>query len=585
MTTTARLILASSLLALLYTPLSRADACGQPATPIAEIQGTGDRSPLAGRTVTVEGVLTLDLRHPGGFQGFYLQQADHQVDADPRTSEAVFVYTRRPQGTAGERLRLTGTVKEYHGLTELVGIQALAVCGREALPEPLPITLPWQTPPEALENMRVRAQGPLTVIDNFRLAQYGELTLAGADQITATELHAPGPAALDLARRQREQRLLLDDGRRERDPRPVPWPPAGLTADTSLRAGDRVRDLTGVLDFRFDAWRMQPEASPTFESGNPRPPPPQRPDTPHVRVMAFNLGNYFNGDGRGQGFPTPRGADSLSQFQRQHQRLLAALQAPDPDILSLAEVENDGYGPDSAIAQLARALGPEWRVVATPGQDGDDQIRTAMLYRADRVRAEGPPQRLTTGPFRHRGRPPLSQVFRARSGDAGVRVLSVHLKSKSCRGATGAERAPGNGEGCYANQRRHSAQALVDWLARVPEPANLAGTLVTGDLNAYARETPIELFRAAGYASMTHQFQPCSAHHCPGTTYRYNGATGTLDYALASASLQPRVLAARPWKLNADEPRALGYQGRLAGDAALPWRSSDHDPVITDLRL
>lgn len=562
-----------------------ASSCGDPATPISQVQGRTGQSPMAGQTVTVEGIVTHDARVPGGFQGFYLQQADHQTDDDPLSSEAVFVYTRRRSGRVGERLRVTGKVKEYHGLTELVGVKALTLCGREPLPEPAPLALPWSALPESLENMRVRFEHPLTVIDSHHLGQYGELTLAPTDQVKATEYQAPGLAAVRVADRNRQQRVMLDDGRRLKNPRPLPWPPGGLQWDQTIRAGDQVDELAGILDFRFGDWRLQPESPPVFVPTNPRQPPPARPAQPHIRVMTLNLANYFNGDGRGQGFPTPRGAESMARYQTQHQRLVTALRAPDADILALAELENDGYGPNSSIAALADALGPAWRFVATPNADGRDEIRTALLYRKDRVQPSGPPERLNTGPFRHHGRPPLSQMFRARDGEALVRIVTVHLKSKSCRGATGPDLDQNDGEGCFGHRRVRSATAILDWLPALPTPATLSGTLITGDLNAYARETPLAVFQAAGFASTVHRAQPCGPDACPHYTYRYKGEKGTLDYALASDALQPRVLTAATWLLNADEPRALGYEFVPDTGQALPWRSSDHNPVITDIQL
>lgn len=539
---------------------------------------------MAGQTVTVEGIITRDARMPGGFGGFYLQQADYQTDNDPRTSEALFVYTRRSAGEPGMRVRVTGRVKEYHGLTELVSIKTLNVCGQEVLPEPIPVKLPWSVTAEALENMRVRFDQPLTVIDSYNLGRYGELTLAPTDQVNATEYLPPGPSAVEAARKNRDQRLLLDDGRRKTNPRPIPWPPGGLTPERTVRAGDQVSDLIGTLDFRFGDWRLQPESPPAFEQANPRQAPPPRPAEPHIRIMAMNLANYFNGDGQGQGFPTPRGAGHRSGYQEQHQRLLAALQAPDPDILALTEVENDGYGPDSAVTNLAHALGPDWRVVETPGSDGTDEIRTTMLFRQDRVEQTGPPTRLTSGAFQRQGRPPLSQTFLAREGGQRIRVVAVHLKSKSCRNASGADRDQNNGEGCYASRRSGSARAILDWLATLPAPPDLAGTLITGDLNAYARETPLAVFRAGGFSSMVHEHQPCTPGACRHYTYRYKGEKGSLDYALASSSLRPRVLTAATWLINADEPRALGYRGPVDSAQPMPWRSSDHNPVITDLR-
>jgi predicted extracellular nuclease len=101
------------------------------------------------------------------------------------------------------------------------------------------------------------------------------------------------------------------------------------------------------------------------------------------------------------------------------------LLAPDPDILAVTELENDGYGPHSSIASLADALGSPWRFVSTPGQDGDDEIRTGLLYRGDRVRTIVEPERLISGPFASAGRPPLAQNFSRVDGETtGIRRMA-----------------------------------------------------------------------------------------------------------------------------------------------------------------
>src|SRR5690554_7233971 len=74
-----------SLILAALLPAVAAASCGDPATPIHRIQSDGTRSPLAGQTVTVEGIVTRDAREPGGFNGFYLQQADHETDNNPAT--------------------------------------------------------------------------------------------------------------------------------------------------------------------------------------------------------------------------------------------------------------------------------------------------------------------------------------------------------------------------------------------------------------------------------------------------------------------------------------------------------------------
>lgn len=579
------LLAARSLVLFLLTPLaSAAGSCGEASTPIARVQGDGETSPLTGQTVTVEGILTLDARGEEGFRGFYLQQPDDEADDNPATSEALFVYTHRRQGTQGQRLRLTGEVREFHGLTELVKIRNLIVCGPGTLPKATVIEPSASVPYEALENMRVTVASPLTVIDSYNLAQFGELTLAPGDQVIATEYLPPGPKA-DKLDDSVSGRITLDDGRGNRNPRPVPWPPGGLRIDNTVRMGDTLHDIAGVLDFRFGQWRVQPESPPEFIASNPREPAPVRPDGATLRVMTLNLANLFNGDGRGGDYPTPRGATTESAYRQQQARLVSALTAPDPDILAVSELENDGYGQHSAIAALARALGPQWRYIRTPGQDGTDAIRTALYYRQDRVIPVGKAERLTSGPFRTRGRPPLVQAFRLTNRKESVRVAVPHLKSKSCRGASGPDRNQGDGQGCYAHRRIRAAEAIVDWLAGLPGQPELAGTLITGDFNSYTRETPLDVFRQRGYTSMVARHHPCNPRNCQHYSYRYKGQKGSLDHALASDRLAPRVVNAVTWRINADEPRALGYQSEIAPDSTGPWRSSDHNPVIVDLRL
>lgn len=562
-----------------------ASACGEPATAISAVQGNGPASALTGQTVTVEGILTQDSRSKGGLGGFYLQQADHQTDHNPATSEAVFVYTNRDTGKPGMRLRVTGKVKEYHGLTELVAVKSIRKCGQAALPKPVTIDLPWSMNPESLENMRVAFRHPLTVVDNYNLAKYGELTLAASDQVQPTEYLSPGQQAHRLSASHRQNRVLLDDNQSVRDPRPVPWPPEGLSPSTTVRAGDQIDRLAGVLDFRFDAWRIQPVNDPRFLATNPRKKPPPRLPGDSVRVMALNLGNFFNGNGQDAGFPTPRGAETSAEFREQRRRLIQSLQAPDPDILAVAELENDGYGSDSAVVGLARFLGNHWGFVSTPGNDGDDKIRTALLYRRDRITPVGSPARLADGVFRFGGRPPLAQDFRRTVGEQTVRIIVPHLKSKSCRGAVGEDRDQADGQGCYTSQRVAEARALANWPDAFSRDTRSVGTLIVGDFNSYAREQPLSILSRSGFASMVHQFHPCTRANCPHYTYRYKGEKGTLDYALASTNLRPLVLQAQTWLINADEPRALGYQGISRSDQHGPWRSSDHNPVIVDLRL
>src|SRR5665811_236100 len=65
----------------------------EPTHTIAQVQGTGAATTLAGTVVTVEGVVTADHR-VGGYEGIYVQTADSggTEDATPGASDGIFVY-------------------------------------------------------------------------------------------------------------------------------------------------------------------------------------------------------------------------------------------------------------------------------------------------------------------------------------------------------------------------------------------------------------------------------------------------------------------------------------------------------------
>jgi predicted extracellular nuclease len=546
-------------------------ACGSPATPIAMIQGAGEQSPMEGKQVTVEGILTRDARQGTGLKGFYVQQADTETDNNPATSEALFVYSRKPGGREGDRLRVTGYVKEYRGLTELVRISELLTCGPGKQPAPVEISLPWDdNQPEALENMRVKVTGPLTIIDQYQLYRYGQVTLATSDQWTPTQRQRPGHTIPRVIAQQQKARLILDDGRSHTHPGQIIW----LGNSRPPRIGDQTGTMTGILDYRFNAWRFHPDSPVTLQRRNPRPDVPARPTDANLRVMSINLQNYFNGDGRGGGFEDSRGARTQAALRHQTAKLVAALTAPDPDIIAVMELEADGYGEHSSLAQLADALGEPWRYVRTePGQNLR-AIRNGLLYRPDRAEPRGSPRLLELA--QHQGRPVLAQSFRPVGTEQQVRIAVAHLKSKSCRNAAGNNLDQGDGQGCWAPARTRAAERIAGWLTGLPAPDNSRGNLLIGDLNSYAMEDPLTALARAGFRNLA----PKNAY-----SFRYKGRRGTLDYALADPTLAPSVLDSFYWPINSDEAPGLAYDGPDHTPQAGLWRASDHDPVITDLRL
>ena len=583
------LLLVPLLLAGCTAPLAEssadADAGDAGLVAIATVQGSGQRSPLEGRQVTVEGIVSARF---GGLDGVFL--ASHSPDADPATAEGLFLPQGRdaePKLRAGDRVRVSGKVVELGDAgSELTAIEParVEVLGRgEFEPLALASAPPSQGDWERYEGMLVTITVPLTVTGNEDLARFGELRASfGGRLFVPTELAPPGPAAQGIAAENARLMLRLDDGRTSRDPKTL-WflPGKRLKAEAPLRVGSVLGGVTGVIDQRFGSYRLQlSEAIGSIEQA-PRPAPPQVGGD--RRIAGFNLLNLFNGDGQGGGFPTERGAASEQDFQRQQAKLVATVQALDPDLAALMEIENDGYGPDSSIAGFVAALnaaGPhrDWAFVDAGTGPGDNPIRVGMIYRSTRVSPVGRPATLAQGPFLDRSRVPLAQAFRAGRGPVFV-VVANHFKSKGgCGEARGGDADQGDGQACFNATRVESARLLHTWLATDPTGTRPAGHLLIGDFNAYAQEDPIRLLRAEGWQDAFARMKLERPY-----SFVFQGQSGRLDHALLDAGLAERLRGAAEWHANADEADVFGYVSGKDPDSA--WRASDHDPLLLGLDL
>ena len=574
-------------IAMRVAPLVLALACAaalpamarQAITPIGTVQGAGAASPLVGQRVTVEGRVSADLRQ--GLGGFYLRGAD---DGDPATSDGVFVQTQPGDSLPDAAcLRVTGTVDELpagkggDSLTAMK-VERIQAASCRQLPPAGPIEL--SAPPsdwEAFEGMPVRITAPLTIAGLHGLARNGEIHAAFGGRLWQPgELAVAGtPAHAAIAADNARRALVLDDARLARDPDLVGYLPPAAT----LRVGMALTHVEGIVEQRFDGgWRLQvttPLAPPPVER------PLVAPVVPgSVKVGAFNLENYFNGDGAGGGFPTLRGAKSPEQLAAQQAKLVASINGLGADVAALMELENDGYGPESAIAQLVAALnadraGPgDWRFVDAGQGPGTNVIRVGIIYRASRLTPVGKPAVLEDGPFVEHSRVPLTQSFRHGKGPA-FSVTAIHLKSKGCGKAEGAERDVG--DGCWNATRTESVRRIGAWLASDPTGSGSPHAVVLGDYNAHAREEPLRVLEDKGWRdafAIAGVERPYS--------YVYNALSGRLDHALISPSLAPLLRGASEWHINADEADAPGYAGR---NEPGPWRSSDHDPMLIGLDL
>ncbi|MBD9480705.1 ExeM/NucH family extracellular endonuclease [Pseudoxanthomonas sp. PXM02] len=568
-------LLTLALLASLALPACAA-APKERVIPIGHVQGEGERSALDGQTVTIEGVVTGAFLE--GLGGFFVQDSG---DGNPKTSDALFVALEEgappPSVTAGDRVRVRGIVGERKagGDGTLTALHAPVIQPR-GKGDVAPAVLASQPSDwERYEGMLVRIDAPLTLSGTHTLERFGELIASFDGRLwQPSERATPGSAeAKQLAANNARRTLLLDDGSSQRDPATVWYVKGGQP----LRTGTVLTGVQGIVEQRLGGWRLQLTAAPTIAA-------PQRPAAPqvagNVRVAAFNLENLFNGDGKGGGFPTERGAKTPEQLKAQVAKLTAAIRGLNPDIAALMELENDGYGADSSLAQLVAALnagGGTWRFVDAKQGPGPDTIRVGLIYRSDKVKPTGKPATLEEGPFGERSRSPLAQAFVRGNGQPFV-VVANHLKSKGCSEATGLDTDQKDGAGCWNALRLDSSKRLDAWLKTDPTRTRGDRVVMLGDFNAYAMEDPVRWLRDdAGWIDAFTQAgveQPYS--------YVYNGLTGRLDHALLSPSLAKQLRGAAEWHINADEQDAQGYAD---GDASVPFRSSDHDPLLLGFDL
>ncbi len=582
------------------SPVDEVGQCNAPATLISAIQGSADSSPLVNTNVEVEGIVVGDFQRDDQLRGFYLQEEVADQDDNESTSEGIFVFadTDVVDVNVGDRVRVAGGVVEFFGQTQMTNISGVRLCETGLTLAPTVVTFPVETASalEPVEGMLVTIPQTMVVTENFNLGRFHEVSLASERLYQPTHLVQPGPSALALQEENNLKRIILDDASTQQNLEIVSYPAPALSAANSLRSGDTVASITGVMSYSFDAYRIQPTNTPNFVSTNGRTAESELADhSGNLTVASFNVLNYFNGDGQGGGFPTARGADTFAEFERQRAKIINALLAIDADIVGLVELENDGYGPLSAIQDLVNGLNSKGQhyAVVNPGvnQIGSDAITVGFIYKTDRVATINATailnSRVDARFIDTKNRPALAQTFKNLANNSVITLVINHFKSKGSACDDVGDTDQQDGQGNCNGTRTLAAQALSDWLATDPTNSGDEDIMILGDLNAYAKEDPISTLVNAGYHDLLNAKFGSSAY-----SFVFQGQSGYLDYALANDALLPQVEDVAEWHINADEPRALDYNEEFKSPEQVihwyspePYRASDHDPVIIRLNL
>ncbi|HEX2419049.1 MAG TPA: endonuclease/exonuclease/phosphatase family protein [Micromonosporaceae bacterium] len=560
---------------------------------VHDIQGAAHRSPLAGQFVSdVAAVVTAV-----GRNGFWMQGS--QPDADPATSEGIFVFTRTaPAVRVGDQVNVSGTVTEFRPgndpnnltTTELTSPVVTVVGGGDP-PTPTLLGPGGLTPPvpvradapgdveqagfdparhgldryESLEGMLVRV---IDAVATGRRNQFGELsvlpggvgeprTVRGGVRYTYQDANT--------------ERVILDDVLAT-----IP------VADTNDRLPGPV---DGVLDYSFGNYKLLVTGRPTLEPAGLLRESTTPQASNQLAVATYNVENLDPGD-------------PATKFERLARGITEHLAAP--DIIALEEVQdnsgprNDGItAADATYTRLIDTIqavdGPryDYRQIdpqnLTDGGEPGGNIRVGFLFRTDRELefVDRPGGDAATGtrpveidnraalslspgrvdpddPAWQDSRKPLAGEFRFRGKT--FLVVANHFTSKGGdQPLMGRFQPPARD-----SEQKHHAQATVlrGFLDEIFTIQPDAGVVVLGDLNDFEFSRTVDILVADGsMVDLPRQLPEAERY-----TYVFDGNSQVLDQILIS------------------RPLTEGHAYDVVHiNAEFADQASDHDPQVVRL--
>jgi predicted extracellular nuclease len=580
-------------------------------TGISGIQGSGATSPLVGQSVVTRGIVTARLSN-----GFFIQTPDAEVDADPATSEGVFVFTSTaPPATAavGNLVRVAGTVVEFasagsRSLTEISAPTVTQLSTGNAMPTPVPITTANLTANGGVDQLE-RFEGMLVSVESLTVvAATGGTTSetsatgnsngvfsgvltgqatpfreAGIDPFSTVPLCAAGSNCTIPLFDGNPERILVDSDR------------AGSIL-LNVNVGQVVTNLVGVLDWATTSYRINPTSPPTVGGTSVSEGFAPTPRANEVTIAKYNVERFYDTT------DAPGVSDvvvTTTAFNNRLNKLSLAIRnnLKLPDVVAFEEVENlgvmqaiaDKVSADAGVVGLYTPYLVEGNDVG--GIDVGFIVKnTVAVTSVTQVGAAATYTNPCTGTQELlNDRPPL--VLRG-SVTKGGRTIDLVVIGNHLRSLNGV-----NDESACSNGPRVRAKraAQAEFLANLIQSEQTSNPnvrlVVTGDMNAFEVND--------GYTDVVGTLIGAPA---PGTqvatgtndlvnpnltnmltiipdvsqrfSYVFDGSHQTLDHILFSQGLSLQVTGGQYVRLNSE------FAEVLRGDPNSPLRLSDHDPGI-----
>ncbi|CCK30968.1 large secreted protein [Streptomyces davaonensis JCM 4913] len=572
---------------------------------IHDIQGSTRISPYAGKQVTdVTGIVT-GLRTYGSSRGFWIQ--DPNADADPATSEGVFVFTSStPKGVAvGDLVSVSGTVSEYvpggtssgnQALTEITKPVITVVSSGNAVPAATVIdakSVPSAYVPAGDSTAGNSINGlPLQpsqyALDLYESLEGMNVQVSDTRVIGATDPYTELWVTVKPWENRNRRGGTVYGSYESQNTGRLQIQSLGATADfPKANVGDTLAGTTaGPLDYnQFGGYTLVASKLGTLESAELKRETTEKQRNGELAVATYNVENLDPSD---------------ATFDAHAAAIVNNLQSP--DIVSLEEIQdNTGAKNDGVVAAdqtvqklidaIAAAGGPtyDWRSVDpannTDGGEPGGNIRQVFLFNPERVsftdRAGGDATTavgvteiddkaaLTVSPGRidpanaafASSRKPLAGefVFRGRT----VFVIANHFNSKGGDQGLTSQYQP---VARSSETQRHQQATLVNSFVKdILDTQKNARVITLGDINDFEFSETTKILESDGALWSAVKSLPKSERY----SYVYQGNAQVLDQILVSPSIR------RACDLEFDSVHV---------NAEFNDQISDHDPQVLRFR-
>lgn len=602
--------------------------------PISAIQGPGDASPRVRDQVRVTGIVTARVKN-----GFFLQTPDDKIDADPMTSEGVFIFTStEPGGDAatGNMVSVTGIVDEFRPKAEPKSLPITQVkmqkdrdsiqviSKNNELPKPIILSAAdfaankiYQL--EKYESMRVTAP-ELTVVaptdarvDNKNNTTVSNGVFYGILKGQEKPFREPGYDTYDF--------LFLSEKERAELKKQVPKlalfdaNPQRLRIESAAQLGAQainvpahleLKNVTGVMYYGYQCYSILVDVNtrPSVSGGYPKqinmPPVGER----QFSVATMNLENLFDD------VDDPAIKEEIvttESFNARLKKISMAVRTvmQSPDVIGVTEAEGL-----SALKRLADKINadseaggkpnPKYEAYVEKGNDGRG-INVGFLVRSSRVKAIEVKQFGKDEKYKNpdngevdllNDRTPL--MLRASILDVKTNqpfeftVVVNHLKS--FLGSDDPKRQDG-----VRQKKKLQAEFLAKFVQERQKADAKAKIILVGDFNAYQfNDGVVDVIGTikGKTAAKDEVLNPSDDLVEPDMidlvdliaagerySYRYDGNGQVLDHVLITQSLMSYVRGFGYARVNADFPESF------RSDDARAERYSDHDPAVAYFSL